>query len=209
MRRAPSFVALASVLAVSACAVPPPSGPTVMALPPQGKPFDAFQQDDAVCRGFASQQTGGASASQAASNAAVGSAVIGTALGAGLGAAIGAAAGSPGAGAAIGGATGLLAGSAAGANNAQAAGGNEQARYDTAYTQCMYSRGNSVQSAPTSYAYGYPPGYAYGPAYGYAPGIYASPTVVIGGGWGWGHGYYGHGWDHGYYGHGWGGGWHH
>jgi hypothetical protein len=171
-----------------------------MALPPQGKSFDTFQQDDAICRGFATEQTGGVNASQAASNAAVGSAVIGTALGAGLGAAIGAAGGAAGAGAAIGGATGLLAGSAIGANNAQAAGGNVQARYDTAYTQCMYSRGNSVQSAPTGYASAYPPPYAYGPAYAYAPGIYAAPTVVVGGGWGWGHGYYGGGW---------GGGWHH
>lgn len=193
MTSAISGLGIVSILALSACAVAPPQGPSVMALPAQGKPFDAFQQDDATCRGYATQQTGGASAAQAANQSGVGSAVLGTALGAGLGAALGSVGGAVGAGAAIGGATGLLAGSAIGANNAQAAGGNVQARYDTAYTQCMYSRGNSVQSAPTGYAAGYPPGYYPGPYYGYGPG-YVGPTVVIGGGWGYGwHG----GWHHG------------
>ena len=160
-----------------------------MALPAQGKPFEAFQQDDASCRGFATQQTGGASASQAGSNSAVNSAVLGTALGAGVGAALGSVGGAVGAGAAIGGATGLLAGSVVGAGNAQAAGGNLQSRYDTAYTQCMYSKGNSVQSAPGGYAGGYPGGY-YGGPYGYGP-AYFGPSVVIGGGFG-----YGGGWHH-------------
>lgn len=158
-----------------------------MALPAQGKPFEAFQQDDASCRGFAGQQTGGASAAQAGTNSAVGSAALGTALGAGVGAALGSVGGAVGAGAAIGGATGLLAGSAVGAGNAQAAGGNLQAHYDNAYTQCMYSKGNSVQSAP-GYAGGYPAGYYAGP-YAYGP-VYYGPSVVIGGGFGYG------GWHH-------------
>jgi hypothetical protein len=197
MNRAVPAIGLVSVLALSACAVAPPQGPSVMALPPQGKPFAAFQQDDAVCRGFAQQQTGGVSAAQAANGSAIGSAVVGTALGAGIGAALGSVGGAAGAGAAIGGATGLIAGSAVGAGNAQVAGGNLQARYDTAYTQCMYSKGNTVQSAP-GYAGGYPGGYgaypgAYYPApYGYGPGYYG-PTVVVGGGWGWGGGW-GGGW---------------
>ncbi len=184
MRRAPTLLACTSILAVSACAVAPPQGPSVMALPQQGKSFEAFQQDDATCRGFASQQTGGANAAQAANNSAVGSAVLGTALGAGVGAALGSVGGAVGAGAAIGGATGLLAGSAIGASNAQAAGGNIQARYDTAYTQCMYSKGDTVQSAPGGYAAGYPYGY-YPPGYAYGPGYYG-PAVVVGGGWGYG-----------------------
>jgi hypothetical protein len=190
MIRAIAAIGLVSVFALSACAVAPPQGPSVMALPPKGKSFEAFQQDDAVCRGFAQQQTGGASAAQAANNSAIGSAVVGTALGAGIGAALGSVGGAVGAGAAIGGATGLLAGSAIGAGNAQIAGGNVQGRYDTAYTQCMYSKGNTVQSAP-GYAGGYPPGYypAYG--YGYDPAYYYGPSVVIGGGWG-----YGYGWHH-------------
>jgi hypothetical protein len=186
MTRAISALGVVSVLALSACAVAPPQGPSVMALPQQGKPFEAFQQDDATCRAFASQQIGGASAAQAATSSGVGSAVLGTALGAGAGAALGSVAGAVGAGAAIGGAVGLLAGSAIGANNAQAAGGNIQARYDTAYTQCMYAKGDTVQGTPGGgYAagYGYPYGYYPAPYY-YGPG-YWGPAFVVGGGWGW------------------------
>jgi hypothetical protein len=190
MTRTIPAVGLVSVLALSACAVAPPSGPSVMALPSAGKSFEAFQQDDYACRGYATQQTGGASAARASSDSAVGSAVLGTALGAGIGAALGSVGGAVGAGAAIGGATGLLAGSAIGAGNAQAAGGNVQARYDTAYTQCMYSKGDTVQSAPGGYAGGYPPGYYPGPYYGYGPGYYGpayyGPAVVVGGGFGFG-----------------------
>jgi hypothetical protein len=197
MTRATSALGIVSVLALSACTVAPPQGPSVMALPAAGKSFEAFQQDDVACRGYASQQTGGASAAQAANGSAVGSAVLGTALGAGLGAALGSVGGAVGAGAAIGGAAGLLAGSAIGAGNAQAAGGNVQGRYDTAYTQCMYSRGDTVQSAPGGYAagygygYGYTPGYYPGPYYGYGPGYYG-PAFVVGGGWGWGGGWHRH-----------------
>lgn len=171
-----TFAGLAGVLATAGCAVVPPSGPTVMALPGQGKSFPVFQQDDYSCRGYAQQQTGYQQPGQAATNAAVGSAVLGTAIGAAAGAAIGAAAGNPGAGAAIGGATGLLGGSAIGANNAGAIQASLQQRYDVAYTQCMYARGDTVQAPPPAYAsypaYGYPgygyPGYAY--PY-YAPGF--------------------------------------
>jgi hypothetical protein len=196
MNRAVPAIGIVSVLALSACAVAPPQGPSVMALPPQGKSFEVFQQDDYICRGFAGQQTGGANAQQAANNAAVGSAIVGTALGAGVGAALGSVGGAVGAGAAIGGATGLLAGSAIGANNAAAAGGNLQARYDVAYTQCMVSKGDTVQGNPGGYyAEGYPTGYY--PGYAYPGYYYGGPSVVIGGGWGWGWGW-GRGW----------GGWH-
>jgi len=64
MSRATLSIGLVSVLALAGCAVAPPSGPSVMALPQQGKSFEAFQQDDATCRGWATQQTGGASAAQ-------------------------------------------------------------------------------------------------------------------------------------------------
>lgn len=192
MRRAPLCIGLASTLALGACAVAPPPGPTVMAMPGQGKSFPAFQQDEAYCRQAAAAQTGGASPAEAANNSAVGSAVLGTALGAAAGAALGSVGGAAGAGAAIGGATGLLAGSAIGANNAQASAAGIQQRYDMTYTQCMVSRGDTVQSAPGPYAAGYPavPAYAYPPPpyYPYGPYYYGSPGVEIGvgGGWGWG-----------------------
>jgi hypothetical protein len=169
-----------------------------MALPGQGKDFAAFQQDDATCRDYAWQQTGGTSPGGAASQSAVGSAAIGTALGAAAGAAIGAASGAAGAGAAIGAGAGLLTGSAIGLNTAAASYGGVQQHYDVSYTQCMTAHGNAVQAPPAGYA-GYPYPYAY-PAYpyGYAyPGYYGpafyGPSVAIGfsSGWGW-HGSGGH-----------------
>jgi hypothetical protein len=205
-----STAVLGAVLALAACAVPPPSGPTVMALPGEGKSFEAFQQEDQYCRGYAFQMSGGQQAAQAGTDRAVGTAVVGTAVGAGLGAALGSLSGQMGAGAAIGGAAGALVGTSAGAGSAQASAGGQQQQYDVSYTQCMYSKGDSVQSSPPS---GYAGGYGY-PAYGYpayAGGYYGGPavvgpTVVIGGGgWGGGYGYrggYGGGYRGGYGGYG-------
>ncbi len=191
VRVAGTVAAVSSVVALGACAVVPPSGPTVMALPGAGKTFDQFQREDYSCRGFAQQATGFQQPGQAGTNAAVGSAVLGTALGAAAGAAIGAAAGNAGAGAAIGGATGLVGGTAVGANNAYGAEASLQQRYNVSYTQCMYAHGNSVQSPPPAYAgvpaysgFGYP-GWGYS-GWGY-PGFWGPSVVVgVGGGWGWG-----------------------
>lgn len=168
---------LVAALALSACAVAPPSGPSVMALPAQGKSFEQFQQDDATCQQYASARIGYGTPQQAANESGVGSAAVGTVVGAAAGALIGAAAGNPAAGAAIGGGSGLLVGSAAGVSNAYASGAALQQRYDMAYIQCMSAKGESVpmaQNAPASY----PPRYAYGayPAYpGYYPGYYYYP----------------------------------
>jgi outer membrane lipoprotein SlyB len=127
---------------VSACAVVP-TGPTVMVLPGVGKPFDQFQVDDVVCRQYAQQQIGVAPG-QASTQSAVNSAALGTALGAAAGAAIGAAAGNAGTGAAVGAGSGLLLGSATGAQAGSASSATLQWRYDVAYTQCMYAKGNQV-----------------------------------------------------------------
>jgi hypothetical protein len=189
-------IALTSGLALGACAVPPPAGPQVMALPGPGKDFATFQQEDGLCRQYAFAQSGGTASAQAATNNAVGTAVVGTALGAGAGAALGSLSGNMGAGAAIGGAAGALMGSSAGASGAQYSAAELQQRYDTSYTQCMYAHGDSVQSPPGGYAGG-PGPYPY-----YGPG-YVGPDVVVGTGWGWGGG--GWGWRGG----GRGGGWHH
>ncbi|PLZ04474.1 hypothetical protein CY652_00540 [Burkholderia sp. WAC0059] len=132
---------LASLGVLGACAVVP-TGPSVMALPGSGKTFDQFRVDDATCRQFAFQQVGGVSTNQAATNSAVGSAVVGTALGAAAGAAFGG-----GNGAAVGAGAGLLAGSLFGANSAQGSAYDVQRRYDYAYMQCMYAKGNRIPVA--------------------------------------------------------------
>ncbi len=184
-------IGLASVMALSACAVAPPSGPRVMALPGAGKDFATFQQEDAMCRQFASGQSGVAAGAQAATNNAVGTAVAGTVIGAGLGAALGSLGGQVGTGAAIGGAAGALVGGSAGASGAQMSEGELQQRYDASYTQCMYSHGDSVQSPPGGYSAGGPYPYPY-----YGPGYaYAAPAIVVGPGWGWGWGGRGY-WRH-------------
>jgi len=115
-----------------------------MSLPGAGKSFDQFRIDDAICRQFAYEQAGGASALQAGQNAAVSSAVVGTALGAVAGAAIGSATGDMGSGAAIGAGSGLILGSAAGSSYAAGSYYEAQRRYDHAYLQCMYAKGNSI-----------------------------------------------------------------
>jgi hypothetical protein len=176
-----------SILALTACAVAPPSGPRVMALPSAGKDFGTFQQEDAICRQFASDRSGGTAGAQAASTNVVGTAVAGTVVGAGLGAALGSLTGQMGAGAAIGGAAGALVGGSAAANSAQLSSADLQQRYDTSYAQCMYAHGDTVQSPPGGYNLYGRGTYAY-----YGPGYLAGPTVVIGTGWGWG-------WRHGHW----------
>ena len=133
--------ALCSVALVSAC-VTVPTGPTVMVLPGTNKSFDQFQADGYACTQYAQQMTG--NAGQAAADAATGNAVAGTLIGAAAGAAIGSVSGRAGPGAAIGAGTGLLFGSAAGSNAAGLSYYQVQRRYDQAYVQCMYAKGNQV-----------------------------------------------------------------
>jgi hypothetical protein len=135
--------ALIVITALSGC-VTVPTGPSVMSLPGTGKSFEEFRIDDITCRQFAFEQAGGMTAQQAGQNAAVSSAIIGTALGAAAGAAIGSASGDMGAGAAIGAGTGLVVGSAAGSGYAASSYYEAQWRYDNAYIQCMYAKGNRV-----------------------------------------------------------------
>jgi hypothetical protein len=137
-----SFLLFLAVVALSACATVP-TGPSVTAWPGPWKPFEVFQSDDAVCRQWAAQQIG-TSPSDAFNQNLVTGAGIGTLLGAGLGAAIGAAHGNVGAGAAIGAASGLLGGTAVATDPAYAAGSAVQRRYDNAYLQCMYAKGNQI-----------------------------------------------------------------
>ncbi|HEU4368622.1 MAG TPA: glycine zipper family protein [Methylomirabilota bacterium] len=138
-------VCLAAGVLATGCATIP-SGPSVMVLPGTGKPFNQFQVDDASCRQFAAQQAGTTTERAGVDNTVAGAA-IGTLLGAAAGAAIGAVAGSPATGAAVGAGVGLLGGTAVGTGNAQTAQVSVQRRYDAAYVQCMYAKGNQVPVA--------------------------------------------------------------
>ena len=150
LRRLPPLAALlAAPVALAGCAMHP-LGPSVMVMPAPNKPFEVFTQDQARCRSVADQQINGGAA--AANNQAVGSAIVGTALGAGLGAAIGG-----GGGAAIGAASGAILGAGVGVNNSSYAGFDLQQRYDMAYMQCMYARGNQVPGYNQPVAAYYPP----------------------------------------------------
>ena len=133
---------VSAALLLTACATVP-TGPSVMVLPGNGKNFEQFQTDDAVCRQWALQQTG-TTPNEAGAASAVTSAAVGTVAGAALGAAIGAASGSPATGSAVGAGAGLLGGTMVGAGNAYGAGVSVQRRYDIAYMQCMYAKGNQV-----------------------------------------------------------------
>ena len=145
-------VAAGAVL-LAACAQIP-NGPSVAVMPPPGKPFDLFVADDQLCRNYATQAIGGTSASQAAAASAVTSAAVGTALGAAVGALAGGH-NSVGTGAAV----GAVAGSAIGLGEADYSGRSVQRRYDIAYEQCMYARGNLLpgQSAAAYHAAPPPP----------------------------------------------------
>jgi uncharacterized protein YcfJ len=117
-----------------------------MVLPGSGKPFDVFQADDEACRQWAFRQSGAGPNDIVGGNTVTGAA-IGTFLGGALGAAIGAAAGNPAMGAAVGAGSGLVLGSAGGANADYASSGSMQRRYDIAYIQCMYAKGNQIPGA--------------------------------------------------------------
>jgi hypothetical protein len=139
------FVTFPALIVVAGCATMP-TGPSVMSLPGSGKSFEQFQADDDVCRQWAGQRVGLSPQDTANQNTVTG-AVVGTVIGAGLGAALGAVSGHPGEGAAIGAGSGLLVGTASGANTGQAYGMDAQRRYDAAYQQCMYAKGNQIPGA--------------------------------------------------------------
>lgn len=144
-----SGLALCWLSTVCACATIP-SGPSVLVLPAQGKPFEQFQIDDTLCRQWAGRQVGMSTQDVTNQNTATG-AVVGTVIGAGAGALMGAASGDAGAGAAIGAGSGLLVGTAAGSGAGQAYGQGTQQQYDYAYVQCMYAKGNQIPTQVHQY----------------------------------------------------------
>jgi hypothetical protein len=151
-----------------------PGGPRVMVLPGPGKTFEAFQSDDGVCRRWASQQVGTSPNETVNKNMASGTA-IGTVVGAGLGAAIGSLSGEAGAGAAIGAVSGLLGGAALSSGPAYSAGWDVQTRYDNAYQQCMYAKGNQIPGVVRSPRRAVPPPPPPPPSSTYPPGPPPAP----------------------------------
>lgn len=139
MRRVLACSTLALVLAGCATA---PSGPRVAVMPAPGKPLEVFEAEDRYCRSYAEQSIGQTRNEAAAQNFA-GAAAVGTAVGAVAGSLSGGH-GSAGSGAA----TGLAVGSMVGAGQSGEASQDAQRRYDIAYQQCMYSKGNQIPGAP-------------------------------------------------------------
>lgn len=168
--------ALATPLLLAACASIP-DGPSIASLPGDGKSFDQFRSDDFECRQYAASSTGGTSPSDAQADSVAKSAVVGTAVGALAGAALGGR-GGVGAGAGVGLLAGALAGSAAGNRS----GYTVQQRYDNAYVQCMYAKGDKVPvagpvrtAAPRYYVPASPAPVYYNPPPPPAPGYASAP----------------------------------
>ena len=125
-------------MCLSGCAEMP-IGPTAAVMPGPNKPFEVFVQEDQLCRAWAGQSVG---SGDAASQRMLASTVTGTVIGAVAGAVLGGDSNSAGAGAAM----GTLVGAGAGTNQSAMTVWNAQRRYDIAYQQCMYSKGNLVQA---------------------------------------------------------------
>ncbi len=170
--------AASGVILVAACATIP-NGPNVAVMPGTGKSWEQFRIDDQECRQFASNQIGGTTAQDAANDSAVKSAAVGTAIGAAAGAALG----GNGQSAAAGAGAGLLIGALSGAGAGQSSGYALQRRYDIAFEQCMYAKGNKVPTVaraqyPARQGYYPPPPPANASPPSYAPpppGSYSVP----------------------------------
>lgn len=141
-----------AAIGLAACTSPAPTGPNVAVMPAPNKPFDVFQNDNFYCRDYAGRSIGVIPAQQEQQQIAT-SAVTGAAIGAVAGAAIG----GHGDAAAAGAGVGLLAGTVVGMDRAQYGNYTLQERYDLAYMQCMYAKGNQVPGYTSRVAIPPPP----------------------------------------------------
>lgn len=137
MRKIVTKIAGVGVLALLAGCAMEPRGPSVSVFPPPFKPFEVFEQDQYDCEDYAHNQIAGGA--EAANSRALGTAAVGTALGLALGAATG-----EGRAASFGAASGAAIGGTIGASQSDRANFSLQRRYDIAYAQCMYAKGNRV-----------------------------------------------------------------
>lgn len=136
------LIASAPVLVLAACASRGPLGPHVTVMPAPGKPFEQFRADERECRQYA-QESIGTDPAKASDDATAKSAVIGGLIGAAVGSALGGRHDSTAFGAGV----GVLAGTTAGASQGMQAANDLQRRYDIAYSQCMYAKGNQLPQA--------------------------------------------------------------
>ncbi len=150
MRKSATIIFGIAILGLLAGCAMQPVGPTVRVFPAPYKPFEVFQQDQYECGQYAGSQVAGMA--DRANNRALGTAVIGTALGLALGAATG-----DGHAATFGGVAGAAVGGTIAADQSERAGFSLQRRYDIAFAQCMYSRGNQVPGFQRSAAPPPPP----------------------------------------------------
>jgi uncharacterized protein YcfJ len=130
-------IAAGVAAALLAGCAPMPVGPTVAAMPAPNKPFEVFVQDDQLCRNWAGASIG--TGRDAAANQMLASTLTGAAIGTVAGALAGDHHGA-GTGAAI----GTLAGAGIGAEQGSMTAWSAQRRYDIAYQQCMYAKGNVI-----------------------------------------------------------------
>jgi hypothetical protein len=144
-----------------------PVGPSIAIMPGIGKSFEQFVAEDRACRAYADQSVG-----IDVNDAGVGNVVAGAAVGTAIGAAAGALLSGGHNGTAAGAGMGLIVGTAEGAGAAGMAQRDTQRRYDIAYEQCMYAKGNQLppSSPVTYYRYRY---------YRQPILIYQSPPAVI------------------------------
>lgn len=149
MRNSARLLVAGTALVLLAGCATRPLGPTVAVYPSPNKPFDVFQRDQFECGQYASSTVAGGA--QAVNNNAVGATVVGSALGLALGAATGS-----GRAATVGAVAGGAVGAAVGADQTARGQAGLQQRYNIAYSQCMYSRGNQVAGYQ---GYAPPPGY--------------------------------------------------
>ena len=158
-------VVFGAALALGGC-VSVPQGPTVAVMPGTSKSLDQFQADGGTCQQYA--QSAIAAPTKAAQDQAGASLVGSAAIGALIGAALGSWTGQAGHGAAWGAGTGAMFGSAAAGNGGAVSSYTLQQQYNTAYMQCMYTRGNQVPARVVQRSYS-------STVPGYAPRFYRVP----------------------------------
>jgi hypothetical protein len=140
MRHFRRYVPILGLSVMTGCATVP-EGPSVAVMPSPGKPFEVFRADDRACRAYAAQATGQTTNQAGAANM-VGAMAVSTAVGAATGAVLGGHHGAQ-----SGAAVGLIGGTVYGAGLAGQAQSDAQRRYDIAYEQCMYAKGNQLPMA--------------------------------------------------------------